>query len=338
MTAMSVEGGRDTAAGGPDTFDISVVLCTRNRAASLRETLASVSRLTVPPGKAVEMFVVDNGSTDGSADVIREFRWPGVAVRRLHVAEPGVARSQNTAIGQAGGRVLLFLDDDVRPPHDWLARLSEPILSGQADAVGGGIVIPEEVKPPWTRSEHEEWLASTAHWEATREPVLVCANMAIGRHMFQAIGGFDEDLAWAPDTMVSHRLLAAGFTLVLRHDIVMEHWLEAARFTREGLERQAGRRAELQAYLVHHWEGRWIRLPRLRWVVAKLRLAAHRATLGRLTNANLALPEMRLMQRVAFWPAYLRCRNAPCRFIEVDGVMRRRDPVPWSPISGSPPT
>ena len=274
------------------------------------------------------MLVVDNGSTDGSAEVIREFQWPGVAVRRLYVPEPGVARGQNSAIGQARGRVILFLDDDVRPPQDWLARLSEPVLSGQADAVGGGVLIPEQVKPPWVRPEHEEWLASTAHWEATREPVLVGANMAIGRHVLRAIGGFDEDVAWAPDTMVSYRLVAAGFKLLLRHNIVMEHWVEADRFTRAGLARQAGRRAKFHAYSVHHWEGHRIRWPHLRWVVAILRLAAHRATLGRLTDANLAMPEMRMMQWVAFWPSYIRRRDEPRRFIMIDGVMRRRDSNP----------
>jgi glycosyltransferase involved in cell wall biosynthesis len=315
MTAMGVGSGGSTAARCPDTFDISVILCTRNRAASLRETLASVSRLPVPPGKAVEMFVVDNGSTDGSAAVIREFRWAGVAVRRLHVAEPGIARSQNTAIGQARGRVLLFLDDDVRPPQDWLAQLSEPVLSGQADAVGGGIVIPEQVKPPWARPEHEEWLASTAHWERTREPVLVGANMAISRHVFAALGGFDEDLSFAPDTMYSYRLVAAEFRLVLRHDIVTEHHVEPFRFTRAGLTRQAAMRAEFHAFEMRHWSNWQPRFPRLRWLRARWRLARHRAGLvGPLTDENLALAEMRLIQEVAFWPAFIRRRNEPFRY------------------------
>lgn len=324
MTALGI-GGHDGDAA--DALDISVILCTRNRVASLRETLASVSRLKLPVGKTVEAFIVDNGSVDGSAAVIRDFQWPGVAIHRLLVAEPGLPRSQNTALRQARGRVIMFLDDDVRPPDNWLAELSEPVLSGEADAVGGGVLIAEQVKPSWIRPEHEEWLASTAHWEATREPLLVGANMAIGRHVFRAIGGFDEDVAWAPDALISHRLVAVGFKLVLRHDIVMEHWVEAARFTRAGLAKQAGRRAETQAFLVHHWEGRRFSFPHLRWLGATLRLTLHRAASGRLTNGNLALPEMRLMQRIAFWPAYLRCRKEPRRFSQIDGVTRRRDRV-----------
>ena len=306
-------------------MDISVIVCTRDRIASLRATLASFCRLRVPPGNAVEVFVVDNGSVDGSAEVIRDFQWPGVAVHRLHVPERGLARSQNAALRQARGRVILFLDDDVRAPENWLTALSEPVLAGDADAVGGGVVIPEQLKPSWIRPEHEEWLASTAHWEATREPVLIGSNMAIGRHVFRAIGGFDEDLAFAIDTMFSYRLVAAGFKLVIRHDIIVEHWVEAKRFTRAGLEAQARLRAELQAFPVRHWEDRRYSFPYFRWLDAKLRLAMHRATQGRLTDANLTLPEMRMMQRAAFWPAYLRRRNEPRCFVEVDGVPRRRD-------------
>ena len=328
MTAVRLEDrGGDATASSADALDISVVICTRNRIASLRGTLASVSRLKVPPGKAVEVFVVDNGSADGSAEVIRDFHWSGVVIHRLRVAEPGLARSQNTALRQARGRVVMFLDDDVRAPENWLAKLSEPVLSGEADAVGGGVVIAEQVKPSWIRPEHEEWLASTAHWEATREPVLIGSNMAIGRHVFRAIGGFDEDLAYAIDTMFSERLVAAGFKLVIRHDIIVEHWVEAKRFTRAGLEAQARLRAELHAFAVRHWEDRRYSFPYFRWLDAKLRLAMHRATQGRLTDANLTLPEMRMMQRAAFWPAYLRRRNEPRCFVELDGVRRRRDPV-----------
>jgi GT2 family glycosyltransferase len=221
------------------TPEITVILCTRNRVASLRETLVSLRESGMPSGKTVEMFVVDNGSTDGTADAIREFQWPEVPVEYLHVGQPGVARGQNAALRRARGRVIMFLDDDVRVPDNWLARLSQPIFAGDADAVGGGVAIAGQVRPSWIRPEHEEWLASTAVWEPTREPVLVGANMAIGRHVFRAIGGFDEDLGWAPDTAFSYRLVAVGFRLVLRHDIVMEHWVEANRFTRAGLARPA---------------------------------------------------------------------------------------------------
>ncbi len=295
--------------------DISVILGTRNRGEQLRDTLRALSDVKLPPGRTVELYLVDNGSTDSTAKVCRNFSWPKVAARHLHVAEPGLARSQNAALRLARGRALLFLDDDVRPPAEWLIALAEPILTGSADAVGGGVRIPPAVKPPWTTSDHEEWLASTDHWEPDREPILIGASMAIARPVFAALGGFDEDLSHGIDSLYSYRLVAAGFTLMLRHDVITEHRLDPHRFTREGLAEQATRRAELHAFEMRHLRDWRPRFPRLRWLEAKVRLMRLRARLhGPLTNENLALPEMRLIQEIAFWPAFLRRQREPLRY------------------------
>jgi glycosyltransferase involved in cell wall biosynthesis len=48
---------------------VSIVVCTRNRADALSKTLRAISRLVVPPGIAVELLVVDNGSTDDTQSV-----------------------------------------------------------------------------------------------------------------------------------------------------------------------------------------------------------------------------------------------------------------------------
>jgi len=310
-------GGVKAALAQPvsDPRDITIILCTRNRAEQLRATLRSLAELRVPDGRSVELFLVDNGSTDSTNDACRAFQWPGVDVYHLSVAEPGLARGQNTALRRSRGQVVLFLDDDVRPPVDWISSISEPILSGEADAVGGGVRIPAAIKPPWTKPDHEEWLASTEHWEAGREPVLIGSSMAIGRNVFAALGGFEENLAYAIDTLYSYRLVKAGFRLVLRHDIVTEHHVDASRFTRAGLTGQAALRAEFHAFEIRHWSDWQPRFPHLRWLRARWRLARYRAGLGGpLTDDNLTLAEMRLMQEVAFWPAFIRRRDEPFRY------------------------
>jgi GT2 family glycosyltransferase len=295
--------------------DITVIIGTRNRAASLRETLGALAGLPVPAGLTVELFLVDNGSTDATRELCQAMRWPGVDVHHLYVAEAGLARAQNAALRQSRGRVVMFTDDDVRPPVDWIARLSAPILAGEADAVGGGVRIPPEAKQPWTTMDHEEWLASTEHWEPGREPVLVGANMAIARDVFAALGGFDEDLSQAIDTLFSYRLVGAGFRLVLRHDVVVDHHVEPERFTRAGLTRQAAARAHTHAFEMRHVVDWRPRLPVVRWLRARWRLVRLRARLaGPLTNENLAMPEMRLIQEVAFWPLFMRRRREPRRY------------------------
>ena len=162
---------------------ISVIICTRNRAESLRATLETIGKLSVPEGWTVELLVVDNGSSDHTADVVRRASIPLMPVK--HILEPRVGKSHayNTGISTATGDVLLFADDDVRVPANWIEGMCRPMLHGGADAVAGGVVFPRHIdrqlqmsplkeRLGWVASTHEltrvvrvEWLVRT--WPST---------------------------------------------------------------------------------------------------------------------------------------------------------------------------
>src|SRR5206468_1126302 len=116
---------------------VSIIICTRDRAAHLRQTLESIARVRIPDGWQLELIVVDNASVDETAQVIRECRMPGMPVRYLHEPRRGKGHALNTGIAAARGEILLLTDDDVRPGRDWIGAMCEPILAGKADAVGG---------------------------------------------------------------------------------------------------------------------------------------------------------------------------------------------------------
>lgn len=69
--------------------DCSIIICTRNRAPKLAETLGSFSRVRVPTGWDLEMIIVDNGSTDETAEVIRQAEHPAIRIRHLIESRPG---------------------------------------------------------------------------------------------------------------------------------------------------------------------------------------------------------------------------------------------------------
>jgi glycosyltransferase involved in cell wall biosynthesis len=111
-------------------YDISVLVCTRNRAESLRETLDCLARAD-RAGLRVEIVVVDNGSTDATQQVAGNFR--GLIDMRL-LFEPrqgvfGKSHALNCALDEGGlGGIVAVLDDDMTPHSDWfhgIAALSK---------------------------------------------------------------------------------------------------------------------------------------------------------------------------------------------------------------------
>lgn len=90
---------------------VSVVMAAYNAERTIGEALASLVEQTVKP---FEIIVVDDGSTDGTAEVIRGFRPEGVDVRLLSQTNAGPSAARNHGIGEARGELTAFMDAD-----DW---------------------------------------------------------------------------------------------------------------------------------------------------------------------------------------------------------------------------
>jgi len=91
----------------------SVVVCTYNRANCLAETLESVSRQTCPV-ENFELIIVDNNSTDHTADVCRSFidQHPSLSVQYIKEPNQGISYARNRGVSEAQGTFITFLDDD----------------------------------------------------------------------------------------------------------------------------------------------------------------------------------------------------------------------------------
>lgn len=120
---------------------IAVVIPVRNDAEALERCIQALERQTRP---ADELVVVDNGSSDGSAEVGARH-----GARLVHVAVPGIPGATAAGFDHAAGDVLVRLDSDSLAPEDWLARIEaaftrEPALaalSGAARFYGGPLLV-----------------------------------------------------------------------------------------------------------------------------------------------------------------------------------------------------
>jgi glycosyltransferase involved in cell wall biosynthesis len=185
-----------------NTPKVSVIVCTYNRANSLRDTLQALQRQVIPEGFVWETVLVDNNSKDDTAKVAAEFQNPGQSPYLKYFFEgvQGLSNARNRGIAESQGDFLIFTDDDVSPEPDWLATLVEGIESNDCDGAGGWIGPDWEVPPPrWLTERFYGFLAIRTD---EGEPYIIDAqwdppfgaNMGFRRSVFDRLGGFDPQL------------------------------------------------------------------------------------------------------------------------------------------------
>ena len=139
-------------------IDISVVICTRNRAAPLAQLLESMTGLTVPDRLRWELLIVDNGSTDTTRAVIESFEGR-LPIRYVREHTPGLSNARNCGVAAARGRYICWTDDDVEIDTGWLAAYADAFAAYPDDAVFGGVIEPKLQQPatPWFARLVNRW-------------------------------------------------------------------------------------------------------------------------------------------------------------------------------------
>jgi glycosyltransferase involved in cell wall biosynthesis len=238
---------------------VSLIITTRDRADSLKATLAAVEKLTIPPDWAVEMVVVDNGSSDNTSEVAANGSVGGHRTRVVLEPVPGVARARNRGAAESAGEVLLFLDDDVHPPPVWAIRLAAPIVEGLAAATVSEFRL--ACDRPWLTERDRAALISESSIDPAT-PFLAAGGMAISREAFVEAAGFEEELgpgalgAGGEDLLLTYKLQASGRSLMFVDDLNVLHYPDPAKLERAALKAREVAAAKSEAWLAYHWFGR----------------------------------------------------------------------------------
>jgi glycosyltransferase involved in cell wall biosynthesis len=177
--------------------DLSIILCTYNRAALLARALSALcrdSRSSAP----VEVIVVDNNSTDATAAVVERFMSMRIPVRYLHEPRQGLSHARNAGILSTTAPLVAFTDDDVEPAPQWIDAVLAAFARHPQIAWVGGKVLPRwPARPPaWLNASHWAPLALVDYGDEELvlddcQPLCVVgANLAIRRQALIACGLF----------------------------------------------------------------------------------------------------------------------------------------------------
>lgn len=239
------ESGRERHAG-ETPLGVSVVICTYNGATRLPRTLAHLAAQENPNAVAWEVLVVDNASTDDTAEVARRC-WPADAsapLRIVHEPRLGTAYARRRGLMEARYETISFVDDDNWLAANWLSVMNEIMSRDPQLGALGSISYPAcEIEPPhWFerfRADYavftEEDLAAAggAHWG------LFSAGMSIRRTAWLQLvrDGFDFSISGAvgsklgrgEDSELTFALREAGWKLRIEPRLRFEHFIPAYR-------------------------------------------------------------------------------------------------------------
>lgn len=256
MAADESEHGRPGSA-----LDISVVIATRNRAALLAATLEHLVEQELGE-RSWEVIVADNGSTDDTAAVLSDFadRLPLVAIEH---PEPGKNRALNRALGLARGELLVFTDDDVATPPNWLASIADATDRWPEDNIFGGPVVPRfpPGTPEWmTRPdfEHTRWTFSGYHprgtegatWQTPLGPNMAIRRAAMPSDAYdESIGPAGPNYVMGSEVELLLRMYRGGEQFIFVPDAPVEHILTDGHVTIANVMKRAHRFGRSEARL-----------------------------------------------------------------------------------------
>ncbi|MBS2038466.1 glycosyltransferase family 2 protein [bacterium] len=178
-------------------MDYSVVIATYNRRELLQRTLEALRLQSMDPQR-FEVIVIDDGSSDGTAESLASLHNPRLRV--ISQSNRGPAAARNRGIREACGAWVVLTDDDTVPAPDWLE---------QVERAGGQ-------HPDWVGVEGSTICSDPdplGHWvENLRGRQFITANMAYRRQLLLDLGGLDESFPHpkCEDTELAWRCLQHG--------------------------------------------------------------------------------------------------------------------------------
>jgi glycosyltransferase involved in cell wall biosynthesis len=243
-----VPSHRVNGSGAAETATaISAVICTHNRYDVLSDAIASLETQSIDPD-ALEILIVDN-STDVPSQIAYWNQHVAPRNARLIIDPvPGLSRARNTALRQAKGDIIAYMDDDAMAFPGWCQAIVDTFDSHPKAGSAGGPVEPiwPGEQPNWLHELHRGYFTIVDLGEEVRmlakNEWLAGTNIAFRKSALERAGGFNEGLGRIRNSLMSNEELVVSakiselgyeswYTPLARvmhrvhDDRVSQHWL-----------------------------------------------------------------------------------------------------------------
>lgn len=230
-------------------MNLSVVIPTKNRAELLKKALLSIVAQSLPQNQ-FELIIIDNGSTDHTQEIIKEFTLKIKNLKNIYNETPGLHVGRHEGLNNSSYEILVYLDDDVElfPKH--LENIVESFKNNEVVLIGGKNLPKFESEPPlwlqemWKEKKCINQLSILDFGNDIKyiDPNFVWGcNFSIRKSILIEAGGFHPDampqelIKYRGDgeTSVSNFIKESHYKAIYHPDISVYHFVPNNRMTEE---------------------------------------------------------------------------------------------------------
>ncbi len=233
---------------------LSIIICSYNRANYIEAAFDSLYNQSSGLD-SFETIIVDNNSTDNTADVFKNWRanHTNGSFTYLTESKQGASFARNTGAANAKGQWLCFMDDDAIANSNYVENIIKHIETKPAVVGFGGRIIPKYIpsEPKWmsyyvsSLVGNFDYAVTACAFENGKYPLE--SNMIVRKDIYDSIGGFNTALPGVVGTLriggegkeLFYKILALGHKIYYDPTIEVHHVVEVKKLTSEYMYRVA---------------------------------------------------------------------------------------------------
>ena len=233
---------------------LSIVICSYNRASYISDALDSLYNQSAGL-QNFEAIIVDNNSTDNTAEVFAQWRaaHPQGSFTYLTETKQGASFARNTGAAAAKGQWLCFMDDDAIVNSNYVENIIKHVETKPTVVGFGGRIIPKYIpaEPKWmsyyvsSLVGNFDYAPTACAFENGKYPLE--SNMIVRKDIYDSIGGFNTALPGVVGSLriggggkeLFYKILALGHTIYYDPTIEVQHVVEVKKLTPEYMYRVA---------------------------------------------------------------------------------------------------